>query len=113
MPDVSRATIRDLGKLFTSYLGCIRTDDGFAEADRERILSEYDEIGFANTNSESALGSMNDLAFHYRYSIQQAGGLDSPAVAEIIRRLNRMPMRAIEEVLPIEALQARVQVTAR
>ena len=95
------------------YLGCIRTDDGFADADRERILSEYAEIGFANTNSRSALGSMNDPAFHYKYSILESGGVHSPAVAEIIRRLNRMPMRAIEEVFPIEALQARVQVTAR
>jgi hypothetical protein len=76
------------------------------------MLSEYDEIAFANTNSKSVLGSMNDLAFHYKYSILGSDGVHSPAVPEIIRRLNRMPMSAIKEVFPIEALKARIQATA-
>ena len=107
--DVSRASIRELDKLFTSYLSCILADEGFGEADRARILAEYDEIGFANTSSKSVLGSMNDLAFHYKYSIQEAGGVHSPAVPEIIRRLNRMPMGALKYVFPIEALRAMFQ----
>jgi len=109
VPDVSRENIRELEELFTSYLSCILADEGFEVADREKILSEYDEIGFANTNSKSVLGSMNDLAFHYKYSILESGGVHSPAVPEIIRRLNRMPMSAIKEVFPIEALKARIQ----
>ena len=113
VPDVSRENIRALEKLFTSYLSCIIADEGFEEADREKMLSEYDEIGFANTNSKSVLGSMNDLAFHYKYSILESGGVHSPEVPEIIRRLNRMPMSAIKEVFPIDALKARIQATAR
>ena len=113
VPDVSRENIRELEGLFTSYLSCILADEGFAEADRQRMLSEYDEIGFANTSSKSVLGSMNDLAFHYKYSILESGGVHSPAVPEIIRRLNRMPMSAIKEVFPIEALKARIQAAAR
>jgi hypothetical protein len=108
MPDVSRATIRELDKLFTSNLSCILADEAFAKEDRSRILSEYDEIGFGNTNSKSVLGSMNDLAFHYKYSILEAGGVYSPAVPGIIRQLNRMAMSAIKEVFPIEALKARI-----
>ena len=80
VPDVARAQIRELDKLFMSYLSCVLADAGVAEADRARILSEYDEVGYANTNSKSVLGSMNDLAFHYKYSIQEAGGVHSPAV---------------------------------
>ena len=113
VPDVSRATIRELDKLFTGYLSCILADEGFSEVDRARILSEYDEVCFANTGSKSVLGSMNDLAFHYKYSIQEAGGVHSPALPGIIRRLNRMPMSAIKEVFPIEALKARIQAKAR
>ena len=109
VPDVSRVAIRELDKLFTSYLSCILADEGFAEPDRARMLSEYDEIAFANTNSKSVLGSMNDLAFHYKYSILESGGVHSPAVPEIIRRLNRMPMGALKYVFPIEALQAMFQ----
>ncbi|MCP5408376.1 MAG: hypothetical protein H6963_03650 [Chromatiaceae bacterium] len=111
VPDLSRAQIRDLKKLFKSYLSCVLADEGFADVERERILAEYDEIGFANTNSKSVLGSMNDLAFHYKYSILESGGVHSPAVPETIRRLNRMPMSAIKEVFPIDALKARVQAT--
>lgn len=107
VPDIPRATIKELDKLFAGYLSCIVGDEGFAEANRARILSEYDEIGFANTNSKSVLGSMNELAFHYTYSILEEGGVHSPAVPAIIRQLNRMPMRAIKEVFPIEELKAR------
>jgi hypothetical protein len=109
VPDVTRATIRELDKLFTGYLSCILADEGFADADRARILSEYDEIRFANTNSKSVLGSMNDLAFHYTHSILESGGVHGPAVPGIIRQLNRMPMSAIKEVFPIEALKARCE----
>jgi len=49
---------------------------------------------------------MNDLAFHYKYSILETGGVHSPAVPEIIRRLNRMPMSSLKYVFPIEALEA-------
>jgi hypothetical protein len=113
VPDLSRAQIRDLEKLFKSYLSCILADEGFGEAGRTRILSEYDEVCFANTSSKSVLGSMNDLAFHYKYSIQEAGGVHSPAVPEIIRRLNRMPMGALKYVFPIEALKALYQTAER
>ena len=68
---------------------------------------------YANTNSKSVLGSMNDLAFHYKYSIQKAGGVHSPAVPEIIRRRNRMPMGALKYVFPIEALKALYQTAER
>jgi hypothetical protein len=52
---------------------------------------------------------VNDLAFHYKYSIQEAGGVHSPAVPEIMRRLNRMPMGALKYVFPIEALRGMFQ----
>ena len=113
VPDLSRAQIRELDKLFKSYLSCVLADAGIPEADRARILSEYDEVGYANTNSKSVLGSMNDLAFHYKFSIQEAGGVHSPAVPEIIRRLNRMPMGALKYVFPIEALRAQYQTEER
>ena len=109
VPGLSRTQIRELDKLFKSYLSCMLADAGFSEADRGRILSEYDEVGFANTNSKSVLGSMNDLAFHYKYSIQEEGGVHSPALPGIIRRLNRMPMGALKYVYPIEALRALYQ----
>lgn len=73
---------------------------------REKIMSEYDEVGYARTNSKRVLGSMNDLAFHYKYHILEEGGVHSPAVPGIIRKLNHMPMGAIKYAFPIEALKA-------
>ena len=113
VPDLSRAQIRELYKLFKSYLSCVLADAGIPETDRVRILSEYDEVGFTNTNSKSVLGSMNDLTFHYKYSILEAGGVHSPAVPEIIGRLNRMPMGSLKYVFPIEALKALYQTVER
>ena len=56
---------------------------------------------------------MNDLAFHYKYSILEAGGVHSYAVPEIIRRLNRMPMGSLKYMFPIEALRGLYQTEER
>lgn len=69
-------------------------------------MSECESILYGNTNSKSVLGSMNDLAFHYKHHIQSEGGAHSYAVPSIIGKLNRMPMGALEYVYPIEALKA-------
>jgi superfamily II DNA/RNA helicase len=82
-PDASRAQIRELEKLFKNYLSCVIADEGMSEASRVRILSEYNQVGHANTNSKGVLGAMNDLAFHYKFSIEEAGGVHSAAVPAI------------------------------
>ena len=109
VPDVSRAQIRELSKLFKDYLICVLADAEITEANRIKILSEYEVVRFSNTKNKSVLGSMNDLAFHYKYSIQNEGGVHSCAVPDIINRLNRMPMGAIKYSYPIEALRAMYQ----
>ena len=105
-PGVSRSEIRNLDVLFKSLLRCVLSEEGFDGSAKEKIMSEYDNISYAKTKSRSVLGSMNDLAFHYKYHIHHVGGLHSPAIPNIIRRLNEMPMGAIEYAYPIEALKA-------
>ena len=104
--DVSRVQIRDLGVLFRDLLQCVLADEGLAASAKEKIMSEYAELDYAKTKSRSVLGSMNDLAFHYKSLIQDAGGVHSYAIPGIIRQLNRMPMGAIKYTYPIEALLA-------
>jgi len=106
VPDVSRAKIRDLSRLFKENLACVIADEDISDVAKEKIMTEYDLIGYANTNNRSLLGSMNDLSFHYKYHIQTEGGIHSSAVPGIIKKLNRMPMGALEYVLPNEALKA-------
>lgn len=106
VPDVTRSHIRDLDKLFRSWLECILSEEGFDSELKEKILSEYQEIGYSGATSKSVLGSMNDLAFHYKYKVLSGGGAHSYQVPAIIRELNRMPMGAIGHQYSIEALKS-------
>ncbi|MDI6687573.1 MAG: hypothetical protein QME06_05055 [Desulfobacterales bacterium] len=106
VPDISRAQIRELSRIFKATLECVLSAEGVPEMAKTKIMSEYELIQYANTNSKSVLGSMNDLAFHYKYHIQYEGGVHSYAVPGIIKKLNHMPMSALDFVLPIEALKA-------
>ena len=95
VPDVVRSQLRDLDKLFRSWFECILSEEGFGSELKVKVLSEYQEIGYAATNSKAVLGSMNDLAFHYKYLLLEGGGVHSCDLPEIIRNLNRMPMGAL------------------
>lgn len=106
VPDISRAQIRELSSIFRVNLECILASEDVPERTKTKIMSEYESIQYANTNNKSVLGSMNDLAFHYKYHIQSEGGVHSYAVPSIIKKLNHMPMGALEYVFPIVALKA-------
>jgi hypothetical protein len=108
VPGVGRAEIRELGELFRTWLQTVVAEEGLSQPTRERLQNEYVDVGYGPSRSRSVLGSMNDLAFHYRYGISEAGGVDSAQVPEIIKQLNRMPMGAIDYVYPIEAFRAVV-----
>ena len=103
---VSRAQIRNLDDMFKNLLQCVLADECFEVSVIEKIMSEYEELRYAKTVNKSVLGSMNELAFNYKYCIQDAGGVHSQAVPSIIGKLNRMPLGAIDYVYPIEAVRA-------
>jgi len=105
IPDVPKEQFRKLDALFRDFLQCILAEEGFDETTTDKILQEYAEIGFANTNNKSVLGSMNDLAQHYQYYIEEGGGVHSYMIPQIIHRLNSMPMGAIGYRFSIEALR--------
>jgi hypothetical protein len=105
VPGIMRAQIRELSRIFKNTLECVLFDEGIPEITINKIMSEYESIQYANTNNKSVMGSMNDLAFHYKYHIQSEGGVHSYAVPSIIKKLNRMPMGALEYVYSAEALK--------
>jgi hypothetical protein len=107
VPDVNRAQIQSLPELFRSHLSCVLSEERVPEGTKHSILAEYDEIQIAKSSDRSVLGSANDLAFHYKYSILEAGGVHSWRVPAIIRQLNRMPLQAIAFKFPIEELANR------
>lgn len=109
-PDVSRVQIRELNALFKDGLKNVLAGENLEDAIEERICAEYAEVAYGNANNRSVLGSMNDLASHYKFHILREGGISSPAIPSIISRLNRMPMGAIGHGYPIEALRAMYQI---
>ena len=106
VPDVARSHLKELDKMFRGWLECILSEEGVDSELKEKILSEYLEIEYSGATSKRVLGSMNDLAFHYKDMVLSGGGVHSYQVPEIIRELNRMPMGAIGYQYPIEALKA-------
>jgi hypothetical protein len=103
--DVSRAEIRKLDEMFESMFRCVLASEDFSKELIEKVLAEYSKINFGKSNNRSVLGSLNDLAFNYEYSICESGGPHSQEVPAIIARLNRMPMRAsVGYIYPLEEL---------
>lgn len=99
VPDVSRAEIRELGEMFKLNLGCVLNAEGFHQDLVAKVLSEYAEIEYGKSNDRRVLGSLNDLAFHYRHWITECGGVRSTEIPAIIQKLNRMPMKRFKEYL--------------
>jgi flavorubredoxin len=105
-PDVTRAQIKDLNLLFSGYLSCVLSAEDISNNFKEKIMAEYEDIKYAATSNKSVLGSMNDLAFHYKYLIMSKGGIHCADVPQVIHELNRMPMGAIGYEYAIDALKA-------
>ncbi|MHB1326073.1 MAG: DUF6933 domain-containing protein [Thermoleophilia bacterium] len=106
VPDIPRSLIRDPGRLFRDNLQCVLAEEGFSEAQVEKVLEQYQDIAFSGSRSRSVLGSMNEIAFCYKYAMMMSGGgiygCDFPG---IIKNQNRMLMGAPDYRYPIEALR--------
>ena len=89
--------------LFKNLMG-----EGFTEPLVEYALRDYRNVVIAKTNSRSVLGSMNDLAFQLKCLIETMGGLDRADLSEVNRRLNRIPMSAINYHVSIDELRRRL-----
>lgn len=105
IPAVQKAQWQSIDIEFKGMLQCILADEGFDKSIIEQVLFAYDQIGFANTSNRSVIGSMNDLAFHYQFKIEEAGGVNTYMMPEIIKAMNRVPFSRLEHCRPIESLQ--------
>ena len=106
VPNVMRAQIRELDKLFTNNLAPVIASNGLSDKAQAAIKAEYRDLAYAATNNRSVLGSMNDLAFLYKYHILSEGGLHSAKIPVIIREMNDVPMGALDYVYPIKAIES-------
>ena len=73
-------------------------------------VAEVEPFQLAKTQDRRVLGSMTDLAHHYRYYIKSEGGLTHADIREVNRRMNRIPMSMLGMDYSIDAV--RKQLTA-
>ena len=104
--NLSRAKIKELDSIFVQYLFLNLFQEGFSEELVKQLTQEYGSVQFAKTDSKSVLGSMNDLAFHYKLYLQTEG---EDALPSIVHKLNRMPMGAQNYNYSIESLMEHIE----
>jgi hypothetical protein len=90
-----KLTVRNYLTLFLVGLEQFLTINEFPPDQIEGVLDRYSEFGFTKTDSRTSLGNLNDLVFHYRYSILDDGGFASCDIGGTIFSINRMPQRRL------------------
>jgi hypothetical protein len=105
VPDLSRSEIRELGDYFRRFLQTVVASEGLSAVTQTKIQQEYRDVEYAKSNNKSVIASMNDLAYRYKRSLLEAGGVHSYLLPSIISRLNHLPLRALGFQFPIEALK--------
>jgi hypothetical protein len=101
VPDLVRAQIRMLPEILALFLNRAMRNEGL----RLEQNVEPETIALARTTSRSVLGSMNDLAFQCSCHIEAEGGLLRYDRDGLIRRINRVPMSAIDYDYAIDQLR--------
>jgi hypothetical protein len=108
-PNVKRAEIKELSKLFKLTLESMLQTKKIPEKIKSEFMQEYEFIQYAGTNSKSVIGSMNDYAYNYKYQIQYRGGVNSADILLIIHKLNLMPMGSLKYNNSYETLKELVE----
>lgn len=103
--DLPRMNANQFVELFKSYLGCILVEEGFSQDWIAEQMTGFNEVGFSNTNSRQMLGCLNELSFMYSYQIEGEGGVHTPMLPEIIKKLNRVILGPIKGH-PIDGVHA-------
>lgn len=105
VPGIKKSDYKDFGLLFRVNLMLNLKCEGFDGGLVRTLLKGYEDYGFTKTESRSVLGSMNDMSFHYKYYIEDFGGLQRFSLMDANRRINELPMSAIGRERPISMLK--------
>ncbi|NCO68190.1 MAG: hypothetical protein COY75_09510 [Nitrospirae bacterium CG_4_10_14_0_8_um_filter_41_23] len=105
IPKVLKANLKNIEEEFLIHLSYNLQNEGFGLEVINKIMQEYQEIGFAKTSNRQVLGSMNEFAFQYEVLIEQKEGLENIRILELNKHINRTIMGALKYKYPIEALR--------
>jgi phosphoribosyl-ATP pyrophosphohydrolase len=107
--DVKKTDLSKIERLFVLNLRANLASEKFDSQVIDKVLKEYSEIVIAKTKSKSVLGSMNDLAFHCKFSVLRDGGVTACDIIGINQELNRIPIGAIGYSYSIERLRIKLK----
>jgi hypothetical protein len=109
IPKVLKANLKNIEDEFLINLSYNLQCEGFGLEVINRVMLEYQEIGFAKTSNRQVLGSMNEFAFEYEFFIRREGGLEKARIFEINKQINRTPMSPLKYKYPIEGLKSLLE----
>ena len=109
IPKVLKANLKNIEQEFLINLSDNLQYEGFGLEVIDKVMQEYQEIGFAKTASKKVLGSMNQLAFEYEVLVEQKEGLENVKILEMNRDINRTILNGIKFLHPIDALKKLLQ----
>jgi hypothetical protein len=101
-------TIDSLPNMFLAGLEQLLQMKGLPTSAIETAFKHYDAGLYANTDSGSDLGSLNDLVNHYQWRVEAGGGLSQCDLTSIIMSVNGMPQRRIGWQTSWDAVQSKL-----
>ena len=105
IPKVKKENLKNIEEEFLVNLNLNLQSEGFPLDVINKVMQEYQKIGFAKTANRQVLGVMNDFAYAYEFDIMRGGGLDGIRILEINKQINRTPSSPLKYKYPIDMLQ--------
>jgi len=109
VPAVTKDMLRALEEFFSRHLEENLRAEGFPNGSIRLVLDAHRELQIGKTKSRSVLGSMNDYAKNYKYHVEWEGGLILSDTIGINKKLNEMPMSAIDYSSGIKELKRQLE----
>ena len=109
VPAVTKDMLRALEGFFCTHLEKNLRAEGFPDDTIRLVLDAHRELQIGKTKSRSVLGSMNDYAYHYKFHVEREGGLTHSDTIGINKKLNEMPMSALDYSNGIRELKRQLE----
>ena len=102
--DVRRPEIRDLAGLFRKELERVLREEQFSDEAARRVLGEAEGVQFDRTADRRVLGVMVDHVKIAQHMVGYKGGLGTCDKVDIVKKLNRTPLKPLKYTYPVEGL---------
>lgn len=105
------SNVKNISEIFLRGLEQLLTIEGFDIGQVNKVFSGYENYEFTKTISKSVLGSMNDLVYLYKSSVQYEGGYKNIDIGELILKTNRTPQKKLGWSYSIDLVRELMQGT--